>query len=86
MGFLGGALSAVASFIDGVANLIPSFKSDTGSLGSSVATMNDLLSKCNKFFPVQDVCIVLGLMIGIYIALNLFYWIQRAINLLRGAG
>lgn len=86
MGFLGGALSAVAGFIDSVANLIPSFKSDTGSLGNSVSTMNDLLTKCNEFFPVSDVCIVLGLMIGIYIALNLFYWIQRAINLLRGSG
>lgn len=86
MGFLGDALSAVAGFIDSLSNMIPSFKSDTGSLSSSVSTVNSLLVEANKIFPLDTVSIVLGLMIAIFIALSAFYWIQRAINLIRGSG
>lgn len=86
MGFLGAAMSKVASFIDSLASLIPSFESDTGNLSSAVGTVNSLLVQCNKVFPVDTVCTVLGLMIGIFIILNAFYWIQRAVNLLRGSG
>lgn len=86
MGFLGAAFSKVASFIDSIAEKIPSFSSDTGQLSSSIATVNTCLQKMNKYFPCDTLCTVIGLVIGIYIVLNAFYWIQRVINLLRGSG
>lgn len=86
MGFLGAAFSKIASFINFIASKIPSFDADVSALPSSVATLNNCLSKMNQFFPCDTLATVLALMIGIYIVLNAFYWIQRVINLLRGAG
>ena len=86
MGILGDALSAIAGFIDGIASLIPGMSSNPGAVASAVNTVDGVLSKANNIFPVDTVGTVLALMIGRYIALNAFYWIQRAINLLRGSG
>lgn len=87
MGILGGALTKIAEFINSLASKIPSFNSDTGNLVSSIQTMNSVLDQANKVFPaISHAGVVLGLMVGIYIALTAFYFIQRAINLLRGAG
>lgn len=86
MGFLGSALSKIAGFIDGICKIMPGFLSDTGHLQESINTLNGAISMCNEIFPVDTICIVLGLMVGIYIALNVFYWLQRAINVVRGSG
>ena len=86
MGFLGSAFSGIAGFIDSIAKKLPGFHSDTGSLQESINTLNSCISGVNSFFPVDTLCTVIGLVLGIFIVLNVFYWFQRAINLVRGAG
>lgn len=86
MGILGSILTTIATFINKMSALIPGFNSDTGKLSSSIAFMNTLLSKVDVIFPVSEVGKVLSLVISIYLALSAFYFITRAINLLRGSG
>lgn len=86
MGILGGLLSAVAKLIDTVASKLPVINLDNNSFSSGVAFMNNLLDTVNIIFPV-DVCgNILGILAIFFIAMLVFYFVQRLINLVRGSG
>lgn len=87
MGLLGGIINLVANFINVLGNLVPGINPDSGGkLSESVALLNKFLAKANTIFPLDTVSKILSLMIGIYIGLLTFYFVTRAINLLRGSG
>jgi hypothetical protein len=44
------------------------------------------LQKANMILPMDETLTCLGLYIGLMLVLMAYYWITRAINLIRGAG
>lgn len=86
MGFLGSLLSSVAKLMDMVVSKLPVINLDNNAFSSSIAFMNNLLSTVNIIFPV-DVCgTILGILAVFFLAMLAFYFVQRLINLVRGAG
>lgn len=84
MGILGGLLQVVAKMIDTVASKLPVV--DIPNFSSSIAYMNSILSIVNAIFPLNVCGLVLGIQASFFVAMLIFYFIQRAINLIRGAG
>ncbi|KVV25791.1 hypothetical protein [Burkholderia ubonensis] len=58
----------------------------TRNLGQDMAMIMPYLQKANMILPVSEFLSVLSLWIGLQLVLAAYYWITRAINLLRGAG
>lgn len=86
MGFLGSLLSSVAKLMDMVVSKLPVINLDNNAFSSSIAFMNNLLATVNIIFPV-DVCgTILGILAVFFLAMLAFYFVQRLINLVRGAG
>lgn len=86
MGILGDLLSAVAKLMDTIVSKLPVINLDNAAFSSSISFMNNLLSTVNIIFPV-DVCgKILGILAAFFIAMLVFYFVQRLINLVRGAG
>jgi hypothetical protein len=87
MGILGDFINLVANFISAIASVVPGINPDAGGqLATSINNLNKLLAKANAIFPLDTVGQVLSLLIGVYIALIIYYTVCRVINLLRGAG
>lgn len=87
MGLLGDFINLVSKFITVLANLVPGINPDAGGkLSESVNMINKFLAKANTIFPIDTLSKILSLMLGIYIGLLTFYFVTRAINLLRGSG
>lgn len=86
MGVLANLINSVATFINKQSDKIPSLNFPERNIGDIVGAISDCLYVANKIFPIDELLIILGILISFAIAMIGFYWIQRAINLLRGAG
>lgn len=78
-------LGGVIKVIDAMAAVLSGF-SFTRDLGQDVAKISPYLQKANMILPISEALLVLSLIIAVQLALVAYYWITRAINLLRGAG
>ncbi|MNW44041.1 hypothetical protein D3C74_212580 [compost metagenome] len=58
----------------------------TRNLAADLQAIMPYLQKANMILPVSEFLAVLAVWVGLQIVLAAFYWITRAINLLRGAG
>jgi hypothetical protein len=86
MGFLGFLVDKVASTIDSLVSILPSFNFDSTPIGQAVNTITPYLNVANRILPLSETAIVLGILCAFSICMAAFYVIQRALNLLRGAG
>lgn len=78
-------LNGVTSVINAMSAVLIGF-SFTRNLGQDIAKISPYLQKANMIIPVSEGLTVLSLFIAVQLALVAYYWITRAINLLRGAG
>jgi len=78
-------LGAVTRTINGAAAILQGF-TFTRDLGQDIAKITPYIQKANYIIPVDAGLSVLGLFITLQLALIAYYWVTRAINLLRGAG
>lgn len=78
-------LNGVTRTLNGMGRILGGF-SFTRNLGADVARISTYIQKANAFIPVSEAMTVLALFISVQLALIAYYWITRAINLLRGAG
>jgi len=78
-------LGAVSKTISGMSKILGGF-SFTRNLGEDLAKVTPYLQKANYFLPMSETLTVLALYLTVNLALIAYYWITRAINLLRGAG
>lgn len=78
-------LNGVTKVIDAMASVLQGF-SFTRDLGQDIAKIGPYLQKANMILPVSEALTVLSLWITVSLALIAYYWITRALNLLRGAG
>jgi hypothetical protein len=78
--------------INGVAGILRAMSVVLGGwsfpndLANKIQVILPYLEKANMFLPVTVVFTVLGLWVALELVLIAYYWITRAINLLRGAG
>jgi len=78
-------LGAVTKTIKAMAKVLSGF-SFTRNLADDLNAISSYLQKANYFLPVSETLTVLGLFLTVNLCLIAYYWITRAINLLRGAG
>jgi hypothetical protein len=78
-------LGGVAGFLSKMSKVLGGW-SFPGDLGETVSRLTPYLQKANMFIPISTVMIVFGVYIGLQLVLMAYYWITRAINLIRGAG
>ena len=58
----------------------------TRNIGADLATLVPYFIKGNYLLPISETLVALGLFLSLQILLATFYWINRIINLIRGAG
>lgn len=78
-------LNAVSGMLNAMSVVLGSW-SFTRDLGADLGKVMPYLQKANAILPVSEFLAVLALWIGLQVVLIAYYWINRAINLLRGAG
>lgn len=78
-------LNGVTKVINAMAQVLQGF-SFTRNLGEDIAKISPYLQKANAIIPVDAALTVLSLFVAVNLALVAYYWITRAINLIRGAG
>lgn len=78
-------LGGVSKLIKGMAMILKGF-SWTHNIGTDLEAINPYLKKANILLPMDAALTVLSLYITVQLCLVAYYWITRAINLLRGAG
>lgn len=78
-------LNGVTKTINAMSAVLGGF-SFTRNLAADIAKVGPYLQKANSIIPVSEALTVLSLYIAVQIALIAYYWITRALNLLRGAG
>lgn len=81
-----GIVGAVADFFGGLVSLLPSWTVDLTGFTSSVGVMGGYIAAADKFVPVADLFLMLGLVITFAAVMLALYWTNRIINLIRGAG
>lgn len=78
-------LGAVTQTLNAMSSLLQGF-SFTRNLGQDMAKITPYIQKANYIIPVDAGMSVLGLFLSLQLALIAYYWVTRAINLIRGAG
>lgn len=78
-------LEALTKAMNGMSNVLGGW-SFTRNLANDLNTIKPYLEKANMLIPVDTALEVLGLYLGLQLVLIAYYWITRALNLLRGAG
>lgn len=78
-------LNAVSGLLNTAADALGGW-SFTRNLAGDVRTVMPYLQKANYLLPVSEYLAVLAIWVAVNMALAAYYWITRAINLLRGAG
>lgn len=78
-------ISGLATFINSVASLLPQW-SWTHDITTDVVTISPYLGKAAVFLPIDTALTLMGLWVGLNLFLIALYWIDRLINLVRGAG
>lgn len=84
MGILAALINKVADFINNIQ--VPSFNFPTQNWSRWSGAISDCLYTANIIFPIDQILIVFGILVTFAFCMVSFYWIQRAINLLRGSG
>jgi hypothetical protein len=75
----------VAQFLNELSAHLPQW-SFTHDIASDVATLTPYLRVANTILPVDTALQILCILIGMELMLIALYWIDRLINLIRGAG
>lgn len=83
--FMDFLISGLASFINSIASHLPQW-SFTHNIASDVSTIQPYLNLANTLLPINTMLTLFGLWIGLQLMLIALYWIDRLINLIRGAG
>lgn len=78
-------MSGLADFINQLAKILPQW-SFTHDVASDVSLLTPYFQKAGVLFPIDTVLTVLGIWLGLQLLLIALYWIDRLINLVRGAG
>jgi hypothetical protein len=78
-------VNAVANFLAAATKLLPNW-TFTHNIANDVNTITPYLQKANTLLPIGTALTLAGLYISIQLALMALYWIDRIINLIRGAG
>lgn len=78
-------LNGVTGLINTMSKVLGSF-SFTRDLGADIGKITPYIQKANVLIPVDAALSVLALFITVNLLLMAYYWVTRAINLLRGAG
>lgn len=78
-------LNAVSGMINTMSAVLGGW-SFTRNLAQDMQQIMPYLQKANMILPVSEFLAVLALWVGLQLVLAAYYWITRAINLLRGAG
>jgi hypothetical protein len=78
-------INGVAGFLN-VMSVVLGGWSFPHDLAADLTKISPYLQKANMFVPIDEVLICLGLFIALQAVLMAYYWITRAINLIRGAG
>lgn len=86
MGIIAEVLDRVAEWIDWFTGLLPTFSVDHTLLGTAINTLTPYFTIANIIFPIKETLAVLMILISFALCMVVFWALQRAINLLRGAG
>lgn len=86
MEILASLIENIASAIDRLVSLIPGISLDNNMLSDSINFIKPYWNIANIIFPVKETLVVLGILCAFSISMFIFWSVQRAINLLRGAG
>jgi hypothetical protein len=78
-------INAVADLLNALASVLPQW-SFVHDIAADVETVAPYLRKANVLVPIDVAMVVLCLVIGLELVLVALYWIDRVINLIRGAG
>lgn len=78
-------LGGVTKILHGFAVALPGFHL-VHDFAADVAAVMEYLQKANAILPVAAAMAVLSLYVTVQVAMAVYYWINRAINLIRGAG
>lgn len=78
-------LGAVSKMLRAMSAVLNGF-SFTRNLAADIAVLSEYYQKANVLVPVNEALKVGALFITVQLCLIAYYWITRAINLLRGAG
>lgn len=78
-------LNAISFLLNSMSTVLGGW-SFARDLAQDLNTIRPYLELANFLLPVDTALIIGGLWVGIQLALIAYYWITRALNLLRGAG
>jgi hypothetical protein len=78
-------LGGVSKMIRAMSAVLDGF-SFTRDLSADIRVLSEYYQKANVLVPVNEALKVGALFITVQLCLIAYYWITRAINLLRGAG
>lgn len=78
-------LNALSRMINTMSAVLSGW-SFTRDIAQDMNMIMPYIQKANMILPVSEFLSVLALWIGLQLVLAAYYWITRAINLLRGAG
>lgn len=79
-------LQGITKVLEFLNDKLPVFNVDIGKLNTAVAYLQPKLEIADKIFPVSEIIVVLGILLLYSTCMIAFWAIQRAINLIRGAG
>ena len=80
-----GLTDLLADFLSSFSSVLGSW-SFTRDLAEDINSIMPYWHKANYLLPVSETLTVLTLFITLQLVLMAYYWITRAINLIRGAG
>lgn len=78
-------LGGVTKVLNSMSKVLPGFKF-AHDVAADINLIMPYFQKANAFLPISAVLTVLGLFVTVNLALMAYYWVTRAINLIRGAG
>lgn len=78
-------LNAVSNAINAMSNVLGNW-SFTRNLAEDISQITTYLEKANMIIPVSTALTILGIYLSLQLVLIAYYWVTRAINLIRGAG
>ena len=78
-------LGALASALRGMSAVLGGW-SFARDLAQDIERIRPYLEKANMIIPIDTALTILSIYLALQLVLIAYYWITRAINLLRGAG
>lgn len=78
-------LNAVTKVLNTASAALPGF-TFLHNIAADIGAIMPYLQKANAILPMDTLLAVMGLGLAVNLALLAYYWITRAINLIRGAG